>query len=244
MAGHSKWKTIKNRKGKEDAKRGKVFTKIARMIMVATKEGGADPAYNAALQSAIDKAKAENMPNDNIERAIKKGSGEGSDTQFEEIWYEGYGPEGVAVIVQTLTDNRNRTAPDVRHAFDKFGGNLGQTGSVSFLFERKGVMVVDGEGKDEDEFLLTAIDAGAEDVIVQDGFFEIRTASEDFAEVKRNLSGVVDSFESLDLSYIPINLVKLTDEQSIKNMERLIDALEENDDVQEVYHNWDEPEDE
>lgn len=244
MAGHSKWKTIKNRKGKEDAKRGKVFTKIARMIMVATKEGGADPAYNAALQSAIDKAKAENMPNDNIERAIKKGSGEGSDTQFEEIWYEGYGPEGVAVIVQTLTDNRNRTAPDVRHAFDKFGGNLGQTGSVSFLFERKGVMVVDGEGKDEDEFLLTAIDAGAEDVIVQDGFFEIRTASEDFAEVKRNLSEVVDSFESLDLSYIPINLVKLTDEHSIKNMERLIDALEENDDVQEVYHNWDEPEDE
>lgn len=139
MAGHSKWNNIKNKKGKEDARRGQIFTKLSRMISVAVKEGGTDPSYNPALQSAIDKAKAENMPNDNIERAIKRAAGEDADTHYEEVWYEGYGPEGVAVIVQCLTDNRNRTAPDIRHAFDKYGGNLGQTGSVTFLFERKGV---------------------------------------------------------------------------------------------------------
>lgn len=244
MAGHSKWKTIKNKKGKEDAKRGKVFTKMSRMIAVAVKEGGADPAYNAALQSAIDKAKAENMPNENIDRAVKKAAGEASDTQFEEIWYEGYGPEGVAVIVQTLTDNRNRTAPDIRHAFDKYGGNMGQTGSVSFLFERKGVLVVEAEGHEEEEFMLTAIDAGAEDVIADDGYFEIRTAVEDFNAVKIALADTVKEFERLDLSYLPINTVKISDEVNIKNMLKMIDALEENDDVQEVYHNWDEPEDE
>ncbi len=244
MAGHSKWKTIKNKKGKEDAKRGKVFTKMSRMIAVAVKEGGADPAYNAALQSAIDKAKAENMPNENIDRAVKKAAGEASDTQFEEIWYEGYGPEGVAVIVQTLTDNRNRTAPDIRHAFDKYGGNMGQTGSVSFLFERKGVLVVEAEGHEEEEFMLTAIDAGAEDVIADDGYFEIRTAVEDFNAVKTALADTVKEFERLDLSYLPINTVKISDEANIKNMLKMIDALEENDDVQEVYHNWDEPEDE
>lgn len=244
MAGHSKWKTIKNKKGKEDAKRGKVFTKMSRMIAVAVKEGGADPAYNAALQSAIDKAKAENMPNENIDRAVKKAAGEASDTQFEEIWYEGYGPEGVAVIVQTLTDNRNRTAPDIRHAFDKYGGNMGQTGSVSFLFERKGVLVVEAEGHEEEEFMLTAIDAGAEDVIADDGYFEIRTAVEDFNAVKTALADTVKEFKRLDLSYLPINTVKISDEANIKNMLKMIDALEENDDVQEVYHNWDEPEDE
>lgn len=244
MAGHSKWKTIKNKKGKEDAKRGKVFTKMSRMIAVAVKEGGADPAYNAALQSAIDKAKAENMPNENIDRAVKKAAEEASDTQFEEIWYEGYGPEGVAVIVQTLTDNRNRTAPDIRHAFDKYGGNMGQTGSVSFLFERKGVLVVEAEGHEEEEFMLTAIDAGAEDVIADDGYFEIRTAVEDFNAVKIALADTVKEFERLDLSYLPINTVKISDEVNIKNMLKMIDALEENDDVQEVYHNWDEPEDE
>lgn len=238
MSGHSKWKTIKNKKGKEDARRGKIFTKMSRMITVAVKEGGPDPSYNASLQAAIDKAKAENMPNDNIERAIKKAAGESAETQYEEIWYEGYGPEGVAVIVQTLTDNRNRTAPDVRHAFDKFGGNLGQTGSVTFLFERKGVLVVDGTDLDEEAFMFQAIDAGAEDVLSEDGFFEIRTAVEDFHAVKEALSSQGVTFERLDLSFIPHNLVEIKDEKNIKNMERMIDTLEENDDVQEVYHNW------
>lgn len=153
MAGHSKWNNIKNKKGKEDARRGQIFTKLSRMISVAVKEGGTDPSYNPALQSAIDKAKAENMPNDNIERAIKRAAGEDADTHYEEVWYEGYGPEGVAVIVQCLTDNRNRTAPDIRHAFDKYGGNLGQTGSVTFLFERKGVLIADEKSMPEDDFL-------------------------------------------------------------------------------------------
>lgn len=241
MAGHSKWKTIKNKKGKEDAKRGKIFTKLSRMITVAVREGGADPSYNAALQAAIEKAKAENMPNDNIDRAIKKAAGESSDTHFEEVWYEGYGPEGVAVIVQCLTDNRNRTAPDVRHAFDKYGGNLGQTGSVTFLFERKGVLVVDAEEKDEEEFMMEAIEAGAEDVLIEEGYFEVRTAVEDFHSVTQVLQEGGTSFAQLDLSFIPHNLVEIKEEKNRQNMEKLIDVLEENDDVQEVYHNWLEP---
>lgn len=241
MAGHSKWSNIKNKKGKEDARRGQVFTKLSRMISVAVKEGGTDPAYNAALQSAIDKAKAENMPNDNIERAIKKAAGEGQDTHFEEVWYEGYGPEGVAVIVQCLTDNRNRTAPDMRHAFDKYGGNLGQTGSVRFMFERKGVLIAADEGLDEETFFLQAIEAGAEDVVHEDGYFEVITEADDFNRVKQQLLADGINFERLDLSYLPTNLTVIQDEKNRSNMEKMIDLLEENDDVQEVYHNWDEP---
>lgn len=242
MAGHSKWKTIKNRKGKEDARRGKIFTKMARMIMVAVKEGGPDPSYNAALQQAIDKAKAENMPNDNIDRAIKKAAGEGDGAHFEEVWYEGYGPEGIAVIVQTLTDNRNRTAPEIRHAFDKNGGNLGQTGSVMFLFERKGVLVCETEEGREEEILMQAIEAGAEDVISEDGIVEIYTEPTEFAKVRQELSGAGLTFERLDLSYLPLSTTAIEDEKSREAMFKLIDQLEENDDVQEVYHNWEVPE--
>lgn len=242
MAGHSKWNNIKNKKGKEDAKRGQIFTKMSRMISVAVKEGGTDPAYNAALQTAIDKAKAENMPNDNIERAIKKAAGEGQDQQFEEIWYEGYGPEGVAVIVQCLTDNRNRTAPDIRHAFDKYGGNLGQTGSVRFMFERKGVLIAEDRVMDEEDFFLLAIDAGAQDVSHEEGYYEVLTETEDFSRVKQQLLEAGIEFERLDISYLPNTHAVIQDEKNRQNMEKMIDVLEDNDDVQEVYHNWEIPE--
>ena len=242
MAGHSKWNNIKNKKGKEDAKRGQIFTKMSRMISVAVKEGGTDPAYNAALQTAIDKAKAENMPNDNIERAIKKAAGEGQDQQFEEIWYEGYGPEGVAVIVQCLTDNRNRTAPDIRHAFDKYGGNLGQTGSVRFMFERKGVLIAEDRVMDEEDFCLLAIDAGAQDVSHEEGYYEVLTETEDFSRVKQQLLEAGIEFERLDISYQPNTHAVIQDEKNRQNMEKMIDVLEDNDDVQEVYHNWEIPE--
>ncbi len=242
MAGHSKWSNIKNRKGKEDARRGQIFTKMSRMISVAVREGGTDPMYNAALQTAIDNAKAANMPNDNIERAIKRAAGEGSDTQFEEVWYEGYGPEGVAVIVQCLTDNRNRTAPDIRHAFDKYGGNLGQTGSVRFLFERKGILIAADDVMDEESFFLTAIDAGAEDVLHEEGYYEVTTEVDHFNQVKQALLAENVEFERLDLSYLPTNHVQITEAKNRENMEKMIDALEDNDDVQEVYHNWDMPE--
>lgn len=242
MAGHSKWNNIKNKKEKEDAKRGQIFTKMSRMISVAVKEGGTDPAYNAALQTAIDKAKAENMPNDNIERAIKKAAGEGQDQQFEEIWYEGYGPEGVAVIVQCLTDNRNRTAPDIRHAFDKYGGNLGQTGSVRFMFERKGVLIAEDRVMDEEDFFLLAIDAGAQDVSHEEGYYEVLTETEDFSRVKQQLLEAGIEFERLDISYLPNTHAVIQDEKNRQNMEKMIDVLEDNDDVQEVYHNWEIPE--
>lgn len=238
MAGHSKWNNIKNKKGKEDARRGQIFTKLSRMISVAVKEGGTDPSYNPALQSAIDKAKAENMPNDNIERAIKRAAGEDADTHYEEVWYEGYGPEGVAVIVQCLTDNRNRTAPDIRHAFDKYGGNLGQTGSVTFLFERKGVLIADEKSMPEDDFFMHAIDAGAEDVLHEEGYYEVQTDVEHFNAVKQQLLSAGIEFERLDLAFLPTTSADIQDEKNRINMEKLIDVLEENDDVQEVYHNW------
>ena len=183
MSGHSKWNNIKNKKGKEDARKGKIFTKLARQITVAAKEGGLDPDYNPSLKVAIDKAKAENMPNDNIERAIAKAGGGDNDDNFEEIVYEGYGPGGVAVMVHCLTDNRNRTAPEIRHLFDKFAGNLGQPGCVSFMFDKKGSLGVLKEGLDEDEFTLIAIDAGAEDVVDRGEAFEIITEPEDYHNV-------------------------------------------------------------
>lgn len=239
MAGHSKWKTIKNKKGKEDARRGRVFTKLGRYIMVAAREGGADPDYNPALKVAIDKAKAENMPNDNIERAIKKGAGEGDDTHFEEITYEGYGPSGIAVMVQTLTDNRNRTAPEMRHAFDKYGGNLGQSGSVSFMFDRKGLLgIEDSDNINGDELMMVSIDLGAEDVVIEEGGYEIITSPEDYLAVREGLEDAGYTFVISEITFIPQNYTELTNEEEISKMENLIDILEENDDVQEVYTNW------
>jgi len=201
MAGHSKWNNIKNKKGKEDAKKAKVFTKLGRYIMVAAKEGGADPDYNPALKAAIDKAKAENMPNDNIDRAIKKGSGELGADNFEEIIYEGYGPAGIAVFVQCLTDNRNRTAPDVRHAFDKCGGNMGQSGCVTFMFDKKGMLAIERtDSIDEDELTMLAIDLGAEDFVAEDEGFEIITSVEDFNSVKDGLAAASYEFAMAELT--------------------------------------------
>lgn len=245
MAGHSKWNNIKNKKGKEDSRRAKVFTKLGRYIMVAAREGGGDIDYNPSLKAAIDKAKAENMPNDNIERAIKKGTGEFGTANFEEITYEGYGPAGIAVFAACLTDNRNRTAPDVRHAFDKGGGNLGQSGSVSFMFDRKGLIAIEkSESIDEDELTMLAIDLGAEDFITDVEGYEIITTPEDYITVRDGLEKAGYEFAMAEVTYIPQNTVTLTDETDIKNMYKLIDLLEDNDDVQEVYHNWDMPEEE
>ena len=239
MSGHSKWNNIKNKKGKEDAKKGRVFTKMARYIMVAAREGGPDPEYNPSLKMAIDKAKSYNMPNDNIERAIKKGSGEDDDTHFEEVTYEGYGPSGIAVMVKTLTDNRNRTAPEMRHAFDRNGGNLGTSGCVSFLFDNVGLILIGAkEGLDLDEAMMAAIDAGAEDVESSEDGLEIKTNPEDFAQVRDNLEKAGYELGVAELTYLPQNEVVLNSEDEIKQMEKLIDALEDNDDVQDIYHNW------
>lgn len=243
MAGHNKWSSIKNKKGKEDAKRGKVFTKLSRAIIVAVREGGNDIEYNSALKSAVEKAKAANMPNDNIDRAIKKGAGSAEQGGYEEVLYEGYGLDGVAVIVECLTDNRNRTASDMRHAFDKFGGNLGQDGSVSFMFERKGILTIDMDSLDEDEVMLEAIDAGADDFEVEDGIGIIKTSLENFGIVRDSLINNGYKFENADIMYLPLNMVEIKTEDNIKNMMKIIDMLEDNDDVQEVYHNWDMPED-
>lgn len=244
MAGHSKWSNIKHKKGKEDAKRAKEFTKLGRYIMVAAREGGPDPEYNPALKAAIEKAKAANMPNDNIERAIKRGSGELEGGNFEEIVYEGYGPGGIAVFVSCLTDNRNRTASEVRHAFDKYGGNLGQTGCVSFMFDRKGLLVIDKkESIDEEELMLQAIDLGAEDFNSEDDFYEIITSPEDFNQVRDALSSNGYEFSMAELAFLPQNTSELKDEEDIKNMVKLIEMLEDNDDVQNVYHNWEIPDD-
>ena len=242
MAGHNKWSKIKNKKGSEDARRGKIFTKLTREIIVAVKEGGADPEYNSSLKTAIEKAKAVNMPNDNIDRAIKKGSGSNEQDNYEEIVYEGYGPSGVAVIVSCLTDNINRTAPDVRHAFDKYGGNLGQTGSVMFGFSRKGILIIDRDDNDEDELMMEALDLGAEDFNSEEDRFIITTEMTDFSKVRDGLLIKDYKFSTAELVYLPENEIELNDENDIKNMIRLIDALEDNDDVQNVYYNWNMPE--
>ncbi|RBP46618.1 YebC/PmpR family DNA-binding transcriptional regulator [Garciella nitratireducens] len=243
MAGHSKWANIKHKKGKQDAVKGKIFTKFAKAIAVAAKEGGADPDNNAKLRDIIAKAKAQNMPNDNIERAIKKGAGELEGSHYEEIIYEGYGPGGVAVIVETLTDNKNRTAGDVRHIFDKNGGNLGTSGCVSFLFKRKGQLMIEkDENVDEDKLMLLAIDAGAEDFIVEEEGYEIITDPNDFGEVREALESENINFVSAEIAMIPTTQVALSAED-VKKMQKMLDMFEEHDDVQEVYHNWDMPED-
>ncbi len=243
MSGHSKWSNIKHKKEKSDAKKGKIFTKLGRELTVIVKAGGPDPETNGKLKDAIAKAKANNMPNDNIERCIKKASGEMGGDNYEEITYEGYGPSGVAVIVETLTDNRNRTAGDMRHYFDKFGGNLGQSGCVGFLFDKKGVLIVDaGEDNDidEDTLMMDALDAGAEDFSPQEGCYEILTAPEDFSAVYDKLTEKGYEFASAEVEQIPQTTVALTDEKDILFMSKLIDTLEDNDDVQNVYHNWEE----
>ena len=233
---------IINKKGKQDAKRAKIFTKHARAIAVAAKEGGGNPDYNAALKTAIEKAKADNMPNDNIDRAIAKGAGAGANENYETIVYEGYGPGGVAVIVETLTDNKNRTAGNVRYYFDKNGGNLGTSGCVSFMFDKKGQIIIDKEecDMDPDELMMIALDAGAEDFADEEDSYEVTTAPEDFSAVRENLENAGITMASAEVTMIPQTWVELTDEQDIKLMNRILDLLDEDDDVQEVYHNWDE----
>jgi YebC/PmpR family DNA-binding regulatory protein len=241
MSGHSKWAGIKHKKALVDAKRGKAFGKLARAITVAAKEGGGDPDHNASLTQAIQKAKDANMPHDNIDRAIKKGTGAGSDAEtYQHLTYEGYGPNGVAVYLTALTDNKNRTAADVRYIFDRSGGKLGTDGSVSWMFERKGVIFVDAAGIDEDELMLAAIDAGAEDVIREGDVYEIRCDVADFMAVREGLGAAGFKVSSAEITMIPKNTVAL-DESDARKTLRLLDALEDNDDVQEVYANFDIP---
>lgn len=237
MSGHSKWSTIKFKKGKADAERGKVFTKIGRELAVAVKAGGPDPASNSKLRDVIAKAKSNNMPNDNISRSIKKAAGELGNINYEDMQYEGYGAGGVAVIVEALTDNRNRTAGDVRHAFDKSGGSLGATGCVSWMFDRKGVLVVERTNKiNEDELTMLAIDAGAEDFSADEDAFEIITAPDDFSAVREALEKAGYAFASAELDMIPQNTVK-PDAETQEKVFKLIGMLEDLDDVQNVYHN-------
>ena len=245
MSGHSKWHNIQAKKGKADAQRGAVFTKIGREIAIAVREGGANPESNGKLRDIIAKAKANNMPNDNIQRSIKKASGELSNVIYEEITYEGYAPGGVAVIVDTISDNRNRTASDIRHCFAKYGGNMGTTGSVGFMFDERGVLVVEREpGSDEDEMMMLALDAGAEDVKVDDDVFEIYTAPNDFSMVREALEKQGLAFLSAEVQKIPQNTVAVTDPDTVQKIQKMLDLLEENDDVQNVFHNADLPEEE
>ena len=241
MSGHSKWHNIAAKKGKADAARGKIFTKLGRELLVAVKQGGPDPAGNSKLKDVIAKCKANNMPNDTINNAIKKASGEGSNTTYEDIVYEGYGPNGVAVIVNASTDNRNRTAADVRHVFDKAGGNLGTTGCVSYMFEKKGIIVIEKETckLSEDDLMMEAIEAGAEDVETEEEVYQITTAPSDFTAVTESLSSKGVEFLEAGVQMVPSNYVSL-DEKGSEKMQRLIDRLEDLDDVSEVFHNWEE----
>ena len=238
MSGHSKWSTIKRKKEKTDNQRAKVFTKIGREISVAVKAGGPDPNSNSKLKDIIAKAKANNVPNDNIERIIKNAAGEGGADNYEEIVYEGYGPSGIAVIVETLTDNRNRTAADVRHYFDKYGGNMGQNGCVSFMFNRQGVIAIEKEGLDEEKVMEDALEAGAVDFLTDGDVFEIRTEPNDLGGVRDDLEAKGYSFVSAEVEYIPTTYTKLTNEDDIANMNKMLDMMEDNDDIQNVWHNW------
>jgi YebC/PmpR family DNA-binding regulatory protein len=240
MSGHSKWANIKRKKEKTDAQKGKIFTKLGREILVAVRSGGPDPENNSRLKDVIAKAKAANMPNDTIMRSIKKAAGESDSASYEEVTYEGYGPGGVAVIVNAMTDNRNRTAGDVRHLFDKYNGNLGTTGCVSFMFDKKGVIVIEKKDEiDEEELMMHSIEAGAEDFNVEEEYYEITTAPGDFSSVRESLEKAGYEFMSAEIAMVPQNYTALDNEKHISNMEKLIDALEELDDVQTGYHNWD-----
>ena len=246
MSGHSKWANIKNKKEKTDAQRGKIFTKIGREIAIAVKEGGSDPSNNSKLRDVIAKAKASNMPNDNISRSIKKAAGELGSVNYEEITYEGYGPGGTAVIVEVVTDNRNRAAADVRHIFDKNGGSMGSSGCVGWMFDKRGVMIIERSASiDEDELMMAALDAGAEDFIPQDDVYEVYTSVSDFSAVREALESAGYGFLSAELSMIPQNTVDISaDPEMVQKVKRLLERLEDNDDVQEVYHNAVLPEEE
>ena len=241
MSGHSKWHNIAAKKGKADAARGKIFTKLGRELLMAVKQGGPDPAGNSKLKDVIAKCKAANMPNDTINNAIKKAAGAGNTENYEEVTYEGYGPNGVAVIVQANTDNRNRTAADIRHAFDRCGGNLGTTGCVSYLFSNKGVMVIDkAECKmSEDDLMLLAVESGAEDFQTEEEVYEITTAPENYSEVREKLEAEGIEFLEAGVQMVPSTYIAL-DEKGAERMQRLLDMLNELDDVAEVYHNWEE----
>ena len=242
MSGHSKFANIKHKKEKNDAKKGKIFTIIGREIVIAVKEGGPDPANNSKLRDVIAKAKANNMPNDTIERGIKKAAGDSNADNFEVLTYEGYGPSGVAIIVETLTDNKNRTAANVRSAFTKGNGNVGTPGCVSFMFDEKGQIIVAKEDcdMDADELMMMALDFGAEDFSEEEESFEILTAPEDFSEVRLKLEEAGIVMADAEVTMIPQTYVELTSEEDIKNIQKTLDLLDEDDDVQDVYHNWDE----
>jgi YebC/PmpR family DNA-binding regulatory protein len=243
VSGHSKWSSIKHKKGAADAKRGKLFSKLTRAIIVAAREGGGDPAGNLALQNAIEKARSYSMPKDNIDRAIAKGSGADSDTSaFETVVYEGYGPSGVAVIVEALTDNRNRTAGEVRHTFAKNDGNLGGSGAVSWLFERRAVVLVPADGADEDELTLAAAEGGADDVARDGSVYQVLAAPEALAAVREAVEAAGFSIDSAELTMLPKTTVEVADESDAKKVLRLLEQLEDNDDVQDVYANFDIPE--
>jgi len=243
VSGHSKWSSIKHRKGAADAKRGKLFSKLSRAIIVAAREGGPDPDSNAALATAIQKARDNSMPKDNIERALARGSGATADGEaFESVAYEGYGPGGVAVFVDVLTDNRNRAAADIRHVFAKNDGNLGTSGTVAWLFERKGVVIVPANSVDEDELVLTAAEGGAEDVELDGSSFQVISAPDDLGAVRAALEDAGLAYESAELTMLPKTTVAVEDESTARKLVRLMDALEDNDDVQAVYANFDIPE--
>lgn len=242
MSGHSKFANIKHKKERNDAAKGKIFTVIGREIAVAVKEGGADPANNSRLRDVIAKAKANNMPNDTIDRGIKKAAGDANAVNYEVLTYEGYGPNGVAIIVDTLTDNKNRTAANVRSAFTKGNGNVGAQGSVSFMFDKKGQIVIDKEecDMDPDELMMLALDAGAEDFAEEDDSYEVITDPDDFSKVREVLEAEKIPMMQAEVTMIPQTWVELTDEEDIKRMNKLLDLLDDDDDVQAVYHNWDE----
>lgn len=245
MSGHSKWANIKHKKGKADAVRGKIFTKIGRELAIAVKEGGGDPGVNGKLRDVIAKAKANNMPNDTVLRSIKKAAGEAGGVTYEEITYEGYAPGGVAVICEIVTENRNRTASEVRHIFDKNGGQLGTTGSVNYMFDHKGVLLVErGPGMNEDELMMQALEAGAQDVQSYEDSFEIYTAADDFSAVREALERQGLSFLSAQRSRIPQTTIEIDDEETLQKVQKLLEMLDDNEDVMEVYHNAQLPEEE
>ncbi|WP_417913357.1 YebC/PmpR family DNA-binding transcriptional regulator [Candidatus Electronema sp. TJ] len=242
MSGHSKWSTIKRKKGALDAKRGKIFTKLIKEIMVAARMGGGDIDGNPRLRSAVNAAKAENMPKENIERAIKKGSGELDGAVYDEILYEGYGPGGVAVLVETMTDNKNRTVADIRHYFAKNNGNLGENGCVGWMFDKRGVISVDGTGVDEEQIMELALEAGAEDVVNEDGGFQIYTTPEDFNAVVEQLEKSKVKMSEAGILMVPKNTIEVTEEKTASNLLKLLESLEDHDDVQKVHANFDIPE--
>ena len=243
MSGHSKWHNIAAKKGKADAARGKIFTKLGRELLIAVKEGGPDPAGNSKLKDVIAKCKANNMPNDNIDRSIKKAAGDGNSANYEDIVYEGYGPNGVAIIIEAMTDNRNRTAGDVRHILDKFGGNLGTNGSVGWMFDKKGVIIIEKTATklSEDELMLEILEAGADNMEADDEYYEITTKPEDFSSVREYLEGKGIEYLEAEVKMVPQNYMHL-DEEGSRKMGLIVEKLEDLDDIQEIWHNWDEEE--